>query len=93
MAWPIIAAHEARDRRERLTQTGAMVGTPTYSGGGVSGYCNGTVEIAALSASMKSFAVCGLRAGFLATPASSGASTTIGRLGLNFRGDGAGVTW
>ena len=61
-------------------------------GGGVNGYCDGEL-IAAASASTNSVAVCGLRAGSFARPASKGCSTTGGRLGLNFLGDGAGVSW
>ena len=69
------------------------VGGVCVTGGGVIGYCEDELGLAAPSASTKSDAVCGRLAGSFARPASSGCSIDDGRLGLNFRGDGGGVIW
>lgn len=62
------------------------------TGGGVIGYWEAAPGTDAASASMKSVAVSGRRAASFARPASSGCSTDAGRLGLNFRGGGGGVS-
>src|SRR5690349_7478498 len=68
------------------------VGGDGIAGGGVIGYWEPGLGRAAARASMKSVAVSGRRAASFASPASSGCSTDAGRLGLNFRGDGGGVS-